>query len=138
LHNLALFWVKNANFFAEIFGENILKIITSVPDCLWEHWSAGTFIFFYRDHGTCICPSSAWVSDLMSINKIFYRVPQKLFSFFMWPPQICKKYSPMPTVSADWKKVEIYYLPLYSEFLQMSLSRKVWKCYSWIKDSCRW
>jgi hypothetical protein len=31
LHNLALFWVKNANFFAEFFGENILKIITSVP-----------------------------------------------------------------------------------------------------------
>jgi hypothetical protein len=31
LHNLALFWVKNANFFAKIFGENILKIITSVP-----------------------------------------------------------------------------------------------------------
>jgi hypothetical protein len=31
LHKLALFWVKNANFFAEFFGENILKIITSVP-----------------------------------------------------------------------------------------------------------
>jgi hypothetical protein len=31
LHNLALFWVKNANFFAEFFGENILKIITSLP-----------------------------------------------------------------------------------------------------------
>jgi hypothetical protein len=31
LHNLALFWVKNANFFAEFFDENILKIITSVP-----------------------------------------------------------------------------------------------------------
>jgi hypothetical protein len=31
LHNLALFWVKNANVFAEFFGENILKIITSVP-----------------------------------------------------------------------------------------------------------
>jgi hypothetical protein len=30
LHNLALFWVKNANFFAEFFGENVLKIITSV------------------------------------------------------------------------------------------------------------
>jgi hypothetical protein len=30
--NLALFWVKNANFFAKIFGENILKIITSVPE----------------------------------------------------------------------------------------------------------
>jgi hypothetical protein len=25
LYNLALFWVKNANFFAEFFGENILK-----------------------------------------------------------------------------------------------------------------
>jgi hypothetical protein len=32
LHNLALFWVENANLFAEFFGENILKIITSVPD----------------------------------------------------------------------------------------------------------
>jgi hypothetical protein len=31
LHNVALFWVKNANFFAEFFGENIFKIITSVP-----------------------------------------------------------------------------------------------------------
>jgi hypothetical protein len=29
--NLALFRVKNANFFAKFFGENILKIITSVP-----------------------------------------------------------------------------------------------------------
>jgi hypothetical protein len=25
LDNLALFWVKNANFFAEFFGENIKK-----------------------------------------------------------------------------------------------------------------
>jgi hypothetical protein len=25
LHNLALFWVKNANIIAEFFGENILK-----------------------------------------------------------------------------------------------------------------
>jgi hypothetical protein len=32
LHNLPLFWVKNANFFAEFFGENILIIITSVTD----------------------------------------------------------------------------------------------------------
>jgi hypothetical protein len=31
LHNLALFLVKNDNFFAEFFVENILKIITSVP-----------------------------------------------------------------------------------------------------------
>jgi hypothetical protein len=29
--NLSLFWVKNANFFAKFFGENIFKIITSVP-----------------------------------------------------------------------------------------------------------
>jgi hypothetical protein len=29
--NLALFLVKNANFFPEIFGKNISKIITSVP-----------------------------------------------------------------------------------------------------------
>jgi hypothetical protein len=32
LHNLALFWAKNTIFFAEFFGENVLKIITSVPD----------------------------------------------------------------------------------------------------------
>jgi hypothetical protein len=31
LHNLALFWVKTANFLLNFFGENILKIITSVP-----------------------------------------------------------------------------------------------------------
>jgi hypothetical protein len=43
LHNLALFWVKNANFFAEFLGENIWKIITSVPGVhakrasLWAH-----------------------------------------------------------------------------------------------------
>jgi hypothetical protein len=30
-HNLALVLVKNANFFAIFFGENILKIITLVP-----------------------------------------------------------------------------------------------------------
>jgi hypothetical protein len=29
--NLALFLVKNDNFFAKFFDENILKIITSVP-----------------------------------------------------------------------------------------------------------
>jgi hypothetical protein len=32
LHNLALFRVKNANFSANFFGENIFKIIASVPD----------------------------------------------------------------------------------------------------------
>jgi hypothetical protein len=34
LLNLALFWVKNVNFFAIFFCENIFKIITSVPACL--------------------------------------------------------------------------------------------------------
>jgi hypothetical protein len=29
--NKALFWVKNANFVAKLFGDNIQKIITSVP-----------------------------------------------------------------------------------------------------------
>jgi hypothetical protein len=33
LHNLALFWVKNANFFAEFFGENILKNHNIGPRC---------------------------------------------------------------------------------------------------------
>jgi hypothetical protein len=32
LQKLALFCVKNANIFAKFSGENILKIITSVPD----------------------------------------------------------------------------------------------------------
>jgi hypothetical protein len=31
LHILALFGVKNANFFIDFFSENILKIIKSVP-----------------------------------------------------------------------------------------------------------
>jgi hypothetical protein len=32
LHKLAVGWAKNANIFAKFFGENILKIITSVPN----------------------------------------------------------------------------------------------------------
>jgi hypothetical protein len=32
LQKLAVVWAKNANIFAKFFGENILKIITSVPD----------------------------------------------------------------------------------------------------------
>jgi hypothetical protein len=31
MRKLALFCVKNANIFAKFFGENIFKIITSVP-----------------------------------------------------------------------------------------------------------
>jgi hypothetical protein len=54
IHNIALFWGKNANFFAD----NILKIITSVPgDCLvWntkmfddKHW-INKFIYNHNIH----------------------------------------------------------------------------------------
>jgi hypothetical protein len=39
LHILALFWVKKRQFFAEFFGENILKIIISVPGVVeWGDW----------------------------------------------------------------------------------------------------
>jgi hypothetical protein len=31
LQKLAVVWLKNVNFFAKVFGENILKIIISVP-----------------------------------------------------------------------------------------------------------
>jgi hypothetical protein len=38
LHNLALFWVKHANFFTFFTDENILKIIKSIPGVRdWEH-----------------------------------------------------------------------------------------------------
>jgi hypothetical protein len=36
LHNLALFWANNANFFAKFFGENIFYIITFVP--VWPNF----------------------------------------------------------------------------------------------------
>jgi hypothetical protein len=43
LHNLALFWVKNANFFAEFFGENILTNHNIGP---WSPWSNYRIVFF--------------------------------------------------------------------------------------------
>jgi hypothetical protein len=43
-HILTLFWVKNANFFAEIFGENIFKIITTVPDWAKIHRNRSPFL----------------------------------------------------------------------------------------------
>jgi hypothetical protein len=54
LQNLALFWVKKTTIFSPIFGENILKIITSVPelnldDTFWGinhfHWQAGSSMY---------------------------------------------------------------------------------------------
>jgi hypothetical protein len=46
--NLALFWVKNANFFVKFFGENILNIITSVPG---RHLNRRDSRINYRGHG---------------------------------------------------------------------------------------
>jgi hypothetical protein len=37
--NLALFWFKNANFFADFFGKNFLKIITSIPVFAPQPWA---------------------------------------------------------------------------------------------------
>jgi hypothetical protein len=39
--NLALFRVKNANIFAKFFDENIFKIITSVPDLIFQNTAGG-------------------------------------------------------------------------------------------------
>jgi hypothetical protein len=45
LQKVATVWAKNANIFAKIFGENIFKIITSVPG--WEtfHLIGDCFLF---------------------------------------------------------------------------------------------
>jgi hypothetical protein len=63
--NLALFWVKNANIFAKFFGENILKIITSVPG--WPDWAN------FRLLGNCLL----WAVILKIIE-----VGQNLSHFF--------------------------------------------------------
>jgi hypothetical protein len=50
LHNLVLFLAKNANFFAEFFGENILKIITSVPGPTSLRWSRSRSMPIHSPH----------------------------------------------------------------------------------------
>jgi hypothetical protein len=46
LHSLALYWIKNAIFSPIFFGENIFKIITSVPgDRGFFHNSANSSLF---------------------------------------------------------------------------------------------
>jgi hypothetical protein len=42
-----LFWVKNANFVAIFFGENIFKIVTSVPG-LWLDVRNRSECLFYK------------------------------------------------------------------------------------------
>jgi hypothetical protein len=61
LHNLALFRVKDANFVRHFFGENILKIITTVPALKpvdpfqppgWEMRRDTRGRVYYVDHNT--------------------------------------------------------------------------------------
>jgi hypothetical protein len=46
LHYLALFWVKNANFFAKFLGENIFKIITSTQGTLSTSYTCKNVSFW--------------------------------------------------------------------------------------------
>jgi hypothetical protein len=68
VQNLALFCVKNANFFAKFFGENILKIITSIPVyysyvCRQKEMALGALyiptVFFWVSNPLCLSYSSA-------------------------------------------------------------------------------
>jgi hypothetical protein len=60
VNNLALFWVKNANFFADFFCENIHKS---------QHRSQNerNFVFFqlfrYLFHCMCICTSGIYIKE---------------------------------------------------------------------------
>jgi hypothetical protein len=56
LHNLALFGVKNDNFFAKFFVENIFKIVTSVPGVIYAFVGSGLFTFGFGIE----MASSAW------------------------------------------------------------------------------
>jgi hypothetical protein len=72
--NWALFWVKNANFFAKFFGENISKIITSVPGDFVFH------LFSYNSslktrhvgcpEGLASAPGLFWLSFIFIKNTI--------------------------------------------------------------------
>jgi hypothetical protein len=71
LYNLALFWAKNANFFAEFFGENILKIITSVPDIGYIYieifYNFGFDFYIKHLHVALVAPRPG--VDLMNQNR---------------------------------------------------------------------
>jgi hypothetical protein len=68
LQNLALFWVKNGNLFPDFFGENVLKIITSVPGR--RHWNA-VLTFFpvaYQLH----CLNKNWKFYLYAEDYFYF------------------------------------------------------------------
>jgi hypothetical protein len=60
LQKLALFCVKNANIFAKFFGENILKIITSVPG----FGKIGIFLTTY-----VYCNPFGWINSINLSKK---------------------------------------------------------------------
>jgi hypothetical protein len=63
--NLALFWVKNANFFAKFFGKNILKIITSVPDLHLSYFIPNTNKLLF------------WFTSMCFVTFLWY-------AFYIW------------------------------------------------------
>jgi hypothetical protein len=71
LHILAWFWVKNANFFAEFFGENILKIITSVPDGANFRSMGDCFHTHGRVFLNVIISPKFWATFFVSIDYLF-------------------------------------------------------------------
>jgi hypothetical protein len=81
--NLALFRVKNANFLAKFFGENILKIITSAPGHTGFASNESVSIHFHfppKDiHSPCVehllqftVPRINAVELLTTAKEIFY------------------------------------------------------------------
>jgi hypothetical protein len=72
--NLALFWVKNANFFVKFFGENILTIITSVPRGLFNgihvpNWKVSIEVFGTPFGGNALAligSSATYICDVKS------------------------------------------------------------------------
>jgi hypothetical protein len=84
LQNLALFWVKNANFFADFFGENIQKIMTSVPGSfgfnLFSHYSAAPLWASYwlrRPEYWVPYVQAGWPDEF--VKKIAQNVAQLIF-----------------------------------------------------------
>jgi hypothetical protein len=78
LHNLALFWVKNANFFADCFGENIFKIITSVPERLKTVQKSTLYVALKR------CPSYWPCLNLLCMYVLCSIFGKKLLKNVLW------------------------------------------------------
>jgi hypothetical protein len=66
--NLALFRVKNAIFFAKFFGENIFKIITSVPD-----WAKFLSLNWTQILTTFVSEHSHFTNEFYAEKVLIYR-----------------------------------------------------------------